>query len=80
MLADKKNVVEHLIDKGIIYIEGKLDELSKIVSESKYNAVERVIEAYTDDKHEHNVEVTKKMTKDIEFILYNNKDLIEMQK
>ncbi len=42
--------------------------------------IERVIEAYTDDKHEHNVEVTKKMTKDIEFILYNNKDLIEIQK
>jgi hypothetical protein len=76
MLADKKNVVEHLIDKGIIYIEGKLDELSKIVSKSKYDAVERVIEAYNDNEHENNVEVTKKMTKDIEFILYNNKDLI----
>jgi hypothetical protein len=80
MLADKKLVVEHLIDKGIAYVEGKLGELSKIISESKYNAVERAIDAYNDSKHENNSEVTKKITKNIELILYNNKDLIVTHK
>jgi hypothetical protein len=80
MLADKKNVVEHLIDKGIIYMEGKLDELKTIISESKLNAVERAIDAYNDNNHENNNEVTKKITKNIELILYNNKDLVMTSK
>jgi hypothetical protein len=76
ILADKKAVVEQLIDKGIEYVEGKLEELGTIISQSKYNAVERAIDIYNDTEHEQHNETTKKITKDIELILYNNKDLI----
>jgi len=76
ILADKNAVVEQLIDKGIEYVEGKLEELSTIISQSKYNAVERAIDIYNDSEHELYNETTKKITKDIELILYNNKDLI----
>jgi len=76
IIADKNAVVEQLIDKGIEYVEGKLEELSTIISQSKYNAVERAIDIYNDSEHELYNETTKKITKDIELILYNNKDLI----
>jgi len=76
MLADKKATVEQLIDKGIEYVEGKMEELSTIISQSKYNAVERAINAYNENEEDPNNEANKKITKDIELILYNNKDLI----
>jgi hypothetical protein len=76
ILADKKTVVEQLIDKGIEYVEGKMEELSTIISQSKYNAVERTINAYNENEGDANNEANKKITKDIELILYNNKDLI----
>ena len=76
MLADKKATVEQLIDKGIEYVEGKMEELSAVISKSKYNAVERAIDAYNENEGDANNEANKKITKDIELILYNNKDLI----
>jgi hypothetical protein len=76
MLADKKTTVEQLIDKGIEYVEGKMEELSTVISKSKYNAVERAIDAYNENEGDANNEANKKITKDIELILYNNKDLI----
>jgi hypothetical protein len=76
ILADKKIVVEQLIDKGIEYVEGKMEELSTVISQSKYNAVERAINAYNDNEGDPNNEANKKITKDIELILYNNKDLV----
>jgi len=76
MLADKKATVEQLIDKGIEYVEGKMEELSTVISKSKYNAVERAIDAYNENEGDANNEANKKITKDIELILYNNKDLI----
>jgi len=76
ILADKKSVVEQLIDKGIEYVEGKMEELSAIISQSKYNAVERAIDAYNENEGDANNEANKKITKDIELILYNNKDIV----
>jgi len=76
MLADKKATVEQLIDKGIEYVEGKMEELSAVISQSKYNAVERAINAYNENEGDVNNEANKKITKDIELILYNNKDLV----
>jgi hypothetical protein len=76
MLADKKVTVEKLIDKGIEYVEGKMEELSNVISQSKYNAVERAINAYNENEEDSNNEANKKITKDIELILYNNKDLV----
>ena len=69
------SLIEQLIDKGIEYVEGKMEELSTIISQSKYNAVERAINAHNENE-DANSEANKKITKDIELILYNNKDLI----
>jgi hypothetical protein len=70
------SLIEQLIDKGIEYVEGKMEELSAIISQSKYNAVERAINAYNENEGDVNNEANKKITKDIELILYNNKDLV----
>jgi hypothetical protein len=76
MLTSKKNIVERLVDKGIMYVEGKLDELEKKLTESKLNAVRRAVDAYNDTEHENNKEITKKITGEVELILYNKKNVV----
>jgi len=76
MLSDKKEIVEQLIDKGIIYMEGKIDELQDKISESKLNAIQRAIDTYNDVDDEGNKETVNKITNDIELILYNKKDMV----
>ena len=76
ILSDKKYVIEQLIDKGSTYVEGKLEELKLKISKSKLNAVERSINAYNDTANNAHAETTKKITKDVELILYNNKDVV----
>ena len=84
------SLMEQLIYKGIEYVEGKMEELSTVISKLKYNAaltnlslfshalalIERAIDAYNENEGDANNETNKKITKDIELILYNNKDLI----
>jgi len=76
MLSDKKEIVEQLIDKGIMYMEGKIDELQNKISESKLNAIQRAIDTYNDIDDEGNKEAVNKITNDIELILYNKKDMV----
>ena len=76
MLANKKDVVEQLVDKGIMYIEGKMNELQNKLSASKLNAVQRSINIFNDENHENNKEITKKITEEVELILYNKKNVI----
>lgn len=76
ILADKHVITEQLIDKGTAYVEGRLEELKTKISKSKLNAVERSINAYNDVNDSNHVETTKKITKDVELILYNNKDIV----
>ena len=80
MLADKNKVIEDLIDKGTAYVEGRLEELKTKISKSKLDAVERSINAYNDTSNSNHVETTKKITKDVELILYNNKDVVLQHK
>lgn len=74
ILSDKNMIVEQLIDKGIDFVQGKLDELAKknILSPSRLNSVKRFLDSYDTD------ETTEKtrLTRNIELILYNNKDFI----
>lgn len=76
MLRDKNETIEQLIDKGIDYMEGKLEELSKKLSKSKIDAVKRTIDAYNDSDNPEHKNLSKKITKDVELILYNNKQLV----
>lgn len=76
MIANKKDIVEQLIDKGVIYIEGKIDELKDKLSKSKLNAVQRAIDIFNDEEHENNKEITKKITEEVELILYNKKNVV----
>ena len=75
MLSNKNNIVEQLVDKGITYVEGKIDELRVKLSKSKLNAVQRAIEIFNDENHEHNKEISKKITDEVELILYNKKNI-----
>lgn len=75
MLSNKNNVVEQLVDKGITFVEGKIDELRIKLSKSKLDAVQRAIDVYNDEQHEHNKEISKKITDEVELILYNKKSI-----
>ena len=76
MLSDKKETIERLIDKGMTFIEGKIDELKTKISQSKLNAIQRSIHAYNDVDHVDNKEISYKITNDVELILYNKKDMV----
>jgi hypothetical protein len=72
ILSDKNIIIDQLIDKGIYFVQGKMDELTKMLTTSRLNSVKRFL-----DSHDENDNKEKnKLTKDIELILYNNKDLI----
>ena len=70
------SLIEQLIDKGIIFMENKIDELQDKISESKLNAIQRAIDTYNDVDDEGNKETVNKITNDIELILYNKKDMV----
>ena len=68
------SLIDHLIDKGIEYVEGKMDELSTVISKSKYNAaltnfslfghalalIERAIDAYNENEGDANNEANQR--------------------
>ena len=76
MLRDKNEVIENLIDRGIGYVESKIDELENYISKSKINAVKRMVDTYSNTDDPENKNLTKKMTNEIELILYNERNMI----
>ena len=77
MLRDKNDIIEHLIERGIGYVEGRMNELENHITKSKLNAVKRMITTYTNTDDPENKNLTKKMSNEIELILYNKKHMIK---